>query len=187
MKGIRYAAFAGLLAAAPGLAFAQNNGQWTGFYAGAQAGINSSSANSGISTEQALNLGILGGYTFQVANHVVVGGNAFYEWNQGKTHSGPGGTAKIGTNVYGVDAMVGFPLSQSGAWMPFVKIGYGWANFTDDASSTPSQNAMRYGAGIEWRTSEMLGFTAQYMYQKFGSDVADWQNQNFTVGVNFHF
>lgn len=189
MKRSLRLALAGLLLA-PAAAFAAGTSMnWNGLYVGAQAGLNRTSADNGISSESALDLGVLAGYNFQLAPFFTLGGNAFYEWNQQKSHSFAGfGSGDVGTNVYGVDVLAGFPLGSSGAFMPFVKVGYGWANFTGNASNGVStQNAMRYGAGVEWRLNDAIGINFQYMYQDFGGDVSHWKNQNFTGGVNFHF
>lgn len=187
MKSLVRVAAAGALALVPAFAFAA--GSWNGFYAGGQVGVNSTSADNGISSESATDLGAFGGYNFQFSDHFVLGGNAFYEWNQQKSHQFGGlGSADVGTSVYGVDALAGFPLGQSGAWMPFLKLGYGWADFTGNGSTgVGNQSAARYGAGVAWRLTPLLGLNFQYMYQKFGSDVSNWKNQNFTVGVSVHF
>lgn len=179
---------AGLLLA-PAAAFAAGTNGWNGPYVGAQAGLNSTSADNGISSESALDLGVLAGYNFQIVPFFTVGGDVFYEWNQQKSHTFAGmGSADVGTNVYGVDALAGFPLGTSGTFMPFIKVGYGWADFTGNGSSGVSnQSAARYGGGVEWRMSDSLGINFQYMYQDFGGDVSHWKNQNFTVGANFHF
>lgn len=189
MKGICYATAVCVLATAPALALAQGTAaNWTGAYVGGQAGLNSASSDH-LSTENALDLGVLGGYNFQVTNHVAVGGDVFYEWNQEQSHKvGGASTGDIGTNVYGLDLMAGFPLGDTGTWMPFVKVGYGWAHFNGSgAGGVGNQNDLRYGAGVEWRMTRMFGLSFQYMYQKFGSAVDNWKNQNYTAAFNVHF
>ena len=175
------------LAMVPALGFAE--GSWSGPYIGAQAGVNSTSASHGISSESALNLGLLGGYNYQLTNGVVLGGNLFYEWNEKKSHAFPGPmSAKVGTDVYGLDLMAGLPVGQGGAWLPYVKLGYGWADFTGDGGNGIStQNRSRMGLGVAWRVQPMMDVNVQYMYQKFGGDAADWKNQNYTVGVTWYF
>lgn len=184
MKGIVHCAAAVVVALAPALAFAATD--WTGAYVGAQAGLNRSTADYGVSSENALDVGVLAGYNFQLTQNFALGGNVFYEWNQSKGHNvGNAPSFDVGTNVYGVDLLAGVPLGD-GTWMPYVKIGYGWADFTGDANVS-TQNDMRYGIGLEWRVTQRIGVAFQYMYQKFGGEVDNWKNQNFTAGVNFHF
>lgn len=183
-SGVRWVATA-LLAIAPVFALAATD--WSGAYAGAQAGINHTTAGNSISNENALDAGVLAGYNFRLAPMFVLGGNAFFEWNQSKGHnvSGAGPTFDVGTNVYGVDVLAGIPIAE-GVWLPYIKVGYGWADFTGDAN-VGTQDAVRYGLGVEWRVAERIGVAFQYMYQKFGSEVSNWKNENFTAGVNFHF
>lgn len=185
MKLLARLAAAGALALAPAFAFAA--GPWTGPYAGAQVGINSVSAD-GLSTEQGLTAGVLGGYNFQLANHFVLGGDVFWDWNQSKSHDVNGTTFKVdtGTNVYGIDVLAGFPLGDMGAWMPFAKIGYGWGDPTGDLSGG-TQKSVRYGAGVAWRMSDNFSLFAQFMHQNFGSDNGNYTNNNYTVGAGFHF
>lgn len=184
MKGLVRFAAAAAIVVAPALGFAATD--WNGPYVGVEAGINHTSADSGISTENALNAGALAGYNFQLTQNFALGGDVFYEWNQSKGHNVGGGQSfDVGTNVYGVDVLAGIPLGD-GTWMPYLKVGYGWADFTGDANVS-TQNAMRYGLGVEWRVTQGIGVAFQYMYQKFGSDVANWKNENLTAGVNFHF
>ncbi|MGA7966620.1 MAG: porin family protein [Gammaproteobacteria bacterium] len=185
MKSLARIAAAGVLVLAPVFAFAA--GPWTGMYVGIQAGINSVSAD-GLSTEQGMTAGAFGGYNFQLADHFVLGGDAFWDWNQSKSHNVNGSNRKVdtGTNVYGVDVLAGVPLGQDGSWMPFAKVGYGWADPTGDMSGG-TQDAMRYGAGIAWRLSDSLSLFGQYMYQDFGSNIGNYTNNNFTVGASLHF
>lgn len=186
MKIIRYIAALCIFAAVPALALAQG-ATWTGAYVGGQVGVNNSSSDN-FSTENAFDLGVLGGYNFQLSDHFALGGDAFYEWNQNKTHTAGVQSGELGTYVYGVDALFGFPLGDTGTWMPYLKLGYGWGQFRGNASGgAPSLHAIRYGGGIEWRVTEMFGISFQYIYQKFNSDADHWLNQNFTAGFNFHF
>ncbi|HEX5313841.1 MAG TPA: porin family protein [Gammaproteobacteria bacterium] len=186
---IRWAALGGLLLTPlAALAVGGPMSGWTGAYVGAQAGLNNVSSDQ-TSSENAVTLGLLGGYDAQVSDHFVLGGDVFYNWNRKKDHSidnciGPC-TTNYGTNVYGVDLRLGFPIGTSGGIMPYVKGGYGRANGTGDLSG--DSNAWRYGAGIEFRPGDFLGLTLQYMHQNFGSDSDDLTNDNYTVGVNFHF
>jgi outer membrane immunogenic protein len=184
---LRLAALGGLLFA-PVAALAAGTVDWTGLYVGAQAGVNDVSSDH-TSSEKALTLGVLGGYDFQLSENFVAGGDIFYEYNRKTDHSisnclGPC-TTNYGTNVYGIDGRLGIPLGASGGIMPYLKVGYGRADGTGDLSG--NSNAWRYGAGIEFRSTESFGLALQYMHQNFGSDNDNLTNDNFTVGANFYF
>lgn len=92
----------------------------------------------------------------------------------------------MGSNAYGIDGLIGFPVGLANNLMPYIKVGYGHLDVTGDNVSG-SDNHLRYGAGLEWMLGDSLGLTFQYTYAKYGDDVGDWKNSNFVVGVNFHF
>lgn len=184
MKRIRLMSFAGLVLA-PALAFAAPPADWTGAQVGAQVGWTQTNVD-GFSSENALSLGVQGGYNFQFNRHIVVGGDVFYNWNQKKDHSfAGGGSANFGSNVYGVDGLVGFPVGEGGRFMPYLKVGYGHLEGSGDASG--SDNAWRYGAGLQWRMDTPVSFYVQYMHQKFGSSSGNWKNDTFALGASYHF
>ncbi|MGH8273528.1 MAG: porin family protein [Gammaproteobacteria bacterium] len=190
MKAFCMKVVLGTLLFVPAAAFALVPGQWTGPYVGIQAGLNRTSVD-GFSSANAFTVGIHVGYDAQLSEHFVVGGDVFYEWNQNKDHStcisGAGcGSFNFGSNVYGVEGKIGFPLGLAGNFMPYVKLGYSHLDVTGDNVSG-SDNALRYGVGVEWMLGESTGLTFQYMRGKYGDDVGNWKNNNFTVGVNFHF
>lgn len=185
MKTLVRMAAVGALVLAPAFAFAA--GPWTGTFVGAQVGANSASAD-GLSTEVGLVAGAFGGYNFQMGDHFVLGADAFWNWNQSKSHSVNGSPQKVdtGTNVYGVDVLAGVPFGQMGAWMPYAKVGWGWADPTGDLSGG-TKNSVRYGVGIAWRMADRFSVFGQFMHQNLGSDTGHYTNDNYTLGVNFHF
>ncbi len=181
----------GLLGAAvlmmmPILTLAATPSEWTGAYVGGQVGWTQTKVDY-FSSENALNLGAFGGYNYQFAQHVAVGGDIFYEWNEKKDHkfSGGLGTSNFGSDVYGVDGLVGFPLGSQSQFMPYVKLGYVHLRATGDASG--SDNDWRYGAGFAWRMSTQISLYAQYMYMKLGSSSMHWKNETYAVGAAYHF
>jgi len=187
------AAAAALAFVAAPSAFAADMGPWSGAYAGGQLGLNQVSSDH-TSSENALNLGIYGGYQMQFSRHFVFGGDVFYNWNQKKDHAVYNdagvnvGTANFGTNTYGVDFQGGFPVGSTGHWMPYVKLGYGWASLQGSGTPSGNENAMRYGVGVAWMPVRHLSFNVQYMHQNFGSGANDnLQNDNWTVGATWHF
>ena len=185
MKRLGYMCLAGLIMM-PAVALAASPSDWTGAYVGGQVGWTQTRVD-GLSSENALNLGAFGGYNFQVSDHFVVGGDVFYGWNQQKSHTIGVGPASLhfGSNVYGLDGLLGFPVGEQGQLMPYVKIGYGHLEGTGDA--TGSDNDMRYGAGLEWRLTKPFSISVQYMYQKFGSSSGNWRNETFAFGAIYHF
>jgi len=185
MKTIVRIALAATLAVAPFAASAA--GDWTGVYAGAQVGINSANAN-GLSTEQGLTAGVYGGYDYQLMPFLVVGGNLFWNWNQSKSHTIKGTSSQVdaGTNTYGGDLRAGFPIGSDGAWMPYGKLGYGWAEPTGDLTGG-SWSAWRFGGGVVWRMHRNFSLDFQYIHQNLGSGSGDYTNDNFTVGASWHF
>lgn len=169
----------------PAVALAAGPYSWTGPYVGAESGINRTQTDD-FSSRNTLTLGVKGGYNYQVSEHFVVGGDVFYNFNKKTDHSFVyGGTANFGSNVYGIDGLVGFPVGENGAFMPYVKLGYGHLEATGDASG--SDHAVRIGGGLEWRFSQPLSFSVQYMHAKYGSDSDNWKNDNLTFGVSYHF
>lgn len=188
MKRFYLPAALAVLLLAPAAAFAAIPSQWTGPFVGGQIGLNYNSSDN-TSSERAFTADVFGGYEVQFSQHLSVGGDLFYEWNNKKTHNIGGGcvgtcTANYGSQVYGVDGLVGFPLGMGGAIKPFVKIGYGRVHGTGDLSG--NEWNWRYGAGVEYRPpSGNWGLMLQYMYQKFGPD--NFKNKNLTVGVTYHF
>ncbi len=178
------AAFA--LMSAPA-AFAAEQGPWSGPYAGGQLQLNTVSAD-GVSSETALGLAIFGGYQMQFSQHFVLGGDVFYQYNQAKDHNVPGfGTANLGTKGYGVDVLAGFPVGDAGAWMPYVKVGYGWLSGHGSASGSNTDSSIRYGAGVAWKFHQNLSLQAQYMFQKLGSSNGNLKNNNLSVGISYYF
>lgn len=169
----------------PAAAPAAGPHRWGGVYAGVQLGANNTALDN-FESATGLTLAGYAGYMYPFMQHFVLGGDVFYEWNQQRTHNlNFGGSAKFGTNVYGADVSFGFPLGATGSYMPYAKVGYGWANGTGQLGG--SGNAVRYGAGFEWRLSDVLGLNFQFMHQNFGSSNQGLINNNWTVGANWHF
>lgn len=169
-------------------AFAAGQGPWSGAYVGGQVQLNTTKAD-GISSENALGLGIFGGYQMQFSQHFVLGGDVFYNYNQSKDHNVTGfGTASFGSKVYGVDVLGGFPVGDAGAWMPYVKVGYGWIKLHgSDVQSSSTENSIRYGLGVAWKLQPNLSLQAQYMYQDLGSSNGNFKDTNLSVGAAWHF
>lgn len=177
---------AAVLMMAPAFTLAATPSEWTGAYVGGQIGWTQTKVDL-FSSENALNLGIFAGYNYQFAEHVAVGGDVFYDWNENKDHTFRGGVgiSHFGSDVYGVDGLVGFPVGYEGRFMPYVKIGYAHLEATGDASG--SDDDWRYGAGFQWRLSTQVSAYVQYMYMKLGSASGHWRNETYALGVAYHF
>ncbi|HQU17318.1 MAG: hypothetical protein B7Z66_15080 [Chromatiales bacterium 21-64-14] len=157
-------------------------GQWLGPYAGAQFGFNDSSA-AGLNSEVGIDGGFSLGYNTAlplsgIPRPVVVGGNFFAEFNSQETHNAG---VNYGSNVFGVDFLAGYPMGADGRILPFIKFGFGSLSGTGDAGG--SDVSARIGLGAELKISPQLGLVGQWMHQ----DANHITNDNFTVGVNYHF
>lgn len=184
---------AGGLLCAPGLALAAGYdpgaGFWSGPYAGGQIGLNQASADH-LSTETALTGGVHGGYNFAVPvngpySPLILGGDVFVDFNGETTHSPDRnpfvGTVSYGSNVYGVDFMGGVPLGISRQWLPYLKVGFGTVDGTGDLHG--SDTSARIGLGVQYHWLPDFGLVAQWMHQ----DADTITNDNFTVGLDYHF
>lgn len=156
--------------------------QWVGPYVGAQFGFNDSSAaglNSEIGIDGGFNLGYNTALPLRgVPQSVVVGGNFFGEFNSQETHNAG---VTYGSNVFGVDFLAGYPMGAGGSILPFLKFGFGSLSGTGDVGG--SEVGARIGLGAELRMSPQLGLVGQWMHQ----DADRITNDNFTIGVNYHF
>lgn len=188
-KTFKVLLLSGACAALPGMAAAAtptDMGFWTGPYAGGQVGLNDSSAD-GLSSEDSFTASPHVGYNAAIPlrgtySPLIIGGDAFAEFNGKATHSpGPGPNPRYGSNVYGVDALAGMPLGAQRQIMPYFKLGFGSLNGTGDLGG--SDTSLRVGLGAEYRLYPNIGLTGEWMHQD-GDHIT---NNNFTVGVNYHF
>lgn len=158
--------------------------KWAGPYIGGQLGVNNTSA-TGLSNENAFDGGLILGYN-TLANAAgldspaVLGANFFTEFNSEEIHSN---NLSYGSNVLGVDFQAGYPLGENRQIMPYVKFGFGDINATGDLSSRGSGVGARVGIGGELWMNPGLGLVVQWMHQTGNS----LTNDNFTVGLNYHF
>lgn len=176
-----------LLAAVPALACARAGvdteaDQWTGPYVGAQLGFNQSSVYD-LGTQDSLTGGILGGYNLAVPTNstaapIIVGGDAFAEFNSQSTHHDG---VDYGSNVVGVDFMAGYPLGIERNVLPYVKVGVGDLSATGDLDG--SGTSARVGLGAEYQLRPHLAVDGQWMHQ----DAHHITNNNFTVGLDYEF
>ncbi|MDE2149121.1 MAG: porin family protein [Gammaproteobacteria bacterium] len=173
--------FALVLGAAPVLAAAADF--WAGPYLGGQIGLNEADA-SHLSSETAVTGGVLGGYNLAVPiggpySPMILGGSVFAEFNGQVTHSPR--DVNFGSNAYGFDFLAGLPLGVQRLWLPYVKVGFGNVDATGDLGG--SDTSARIGLGAEYHWTPHMSLSAQWMHQ----DADRITNDNFTVGVRYHF
>lgn len=190
MSALTNTAIAALLALAPLASYAADllpTGQasgdrWAGVYVGGQVGINNTSAR-GLSNENAFDGGLSLGYNTAtpaagLESPVIIGADFFTEFNTEESHSR---TTSYGTNALGVDFLAGYPLGMSRQLLPYIKFGFGDVNATGDLGG--SGVGARVGLGAEMWMNPALGLVGQWMHQT-GNGIT---NDNFTIGVNYHF
>lgn len=158
--------------------------RWAGPYIGGQVGVNNTSA-TGLSNENAFDGGLSLGYNTAVGaagldSPAILGTDFFTEFNSEEVHSN---NVSYGSNVLGMDFLAGYPLGKARQLMPYIKFGFGDINATGDLSGRGSGVGARVGAGIELWMNPGLGLVAQWIHQTGNS----LTNDNFTVGVNYHF
>lgn len=158
--------------------------KWAGPYVGGQVGINDSSAAGATSNEIAFSGGASLGYNKALqpaggGTPAIVGADFFTEFNSQATHSSG---ADYGSNALGIDFLAGYPLGNTQQLMPYVKVGFGDINATGDLAGAGDVGA-RIGVGAELWLAPAMGLVAQWMHQDSGGIA----NDNFTVGMNFHF
>lgn len=179
----RNTVFAAALVATPALAFAYNGANgFIGPYVGAQIGINNSSAYD-LNTTNSLTGGGELGYNVaaplgRMETPLVFGGDVFGELNAQGSHNHH---VDYGSDVFGVDFLAGYPIGAAHELMPYVKLGVGRVNGTGDLGG--HETGLRAGLGAELRLNNAVGLTGQWMHQE-NNHIS---NNNFTVGVNYHF
>lgn len=182
-----------ICACVPGVALAATpvnaTAYWAGPYVGGQIGLNDASAD-GLDSQTSLTLGPHAGYNVALPlpalgwySSLIVGADVFADFNGESTHSpGPtGNRPAFGSDVYGLEALAGLPLGARHQIMPYVKIGFGIVDATGNLDNTST--GFRIGFGGEYRLRSNWGVTAEYIHQ----DGGPISNNNFTVGVNYHF
>ncbi len=195
MRACCFKAALGVLLLVPATAFAATSLQWAGPYVGIDAGMNRS-GSSGFSSENSFTAGVNAGWNIVVGplwgTYFVIGGSAFYRWNGERDHGTCGNGAActdidMGSDVYGVDVLVGFPVGAGGNFMPYFGSGYRHIRLTGDVSGSDHTWVNDFDLGLRWGLSRTIKLDFRYSYAEYGGEVDDWRNNNFTVGVNFHF
>lgn len=171
------------LASVPGMASAAvANGFWTGPYIGGGIGINDASGDyvdSSTSFTASPHIGFNTAVPFTPAVPLVLGADFFGEFNTQADHND--GRVRFGSRVYGMDFLAGLPIGAGQRVMPYFKLGFGHLSGTGDLHG--SDTNVRYGLGAEYELERHVGLTAQWIHE----DADRITNDNFAVGVNYHF
>jgi outer membrane immunogenic protein len=144
----------------------QHLGDFSGFYAGAKAGVNFSSASGAMEKPSHTTFfpGLAAGYGFNVGP-VVLGAEAFMDFHHGSA------TLKDG----GVDAKLGYPI---GRFMPYARMGV-----TTDWPGC----GFHYGAGLEYQLTKHVSVFSEWTGDSANSKDTHWLNNSITVGVAYRF
>ena len=139
---------------------------FTGYYAGAQLGVNHSKASSGTqdTTHTVGYPSLVAGHNF-VKNGTLLGAEFF---------------ADMHTNsVTNKDVGVAFKMGK--VWGPWA--AYGRAGLTCCSPSGRPQ----LGAGVEYLINRQFSIVGQYTTDKDTSESTRYTNRSLSVGVNYHF
>lgn len=163
-------------------ASAQTTSNWTGPYVGGKLGVNNAKAD-GLSSENAFTGGVEAGYNWNLGGPVV-GADVFADFNSKTDHSvgGPFPTVRYGSTVWGVDGKLGVDL---GPVLPYAKVGIAQ---TDLTGLSGDDWGFHGGLGVEYKVMPQVGLAGEWTYSE-ATPIGDrkFKNNNFTVGVNYHF
>ena len=184
---------------------------WSGFYAGVNAGygwgtvIVSPGAPGAVDNNNSngWNLGGTVGYNMDMGGFVV-GAEGDLQWaNIGRTEDVTAGTFKTGVDFYGT--VRGRAGMSFGAVMPYVTAGVaagqGSASLTNGGGVTSTKSSghigWTIGAGLEAKATDNISIKAEYLYVDLGSQSyngLDVGNQDITqrfsvvrAGINYKF
>ncbi len=160
---------------------------FAGPYIGAKAGANVSSATS-LNSKTAATAGVEAGYNWDLEDNLLFGLSGYYDYNGKKTHAGSGAapaSVNYGSQVYGLNLKLGVPY---GKWLPYAKLGYARVDgLGDNYVSVVNNNALGYGAGIEYKVMPDIGIAAEWDGNNAKHTGTTLHNNNFTLGLNYYF
>ena len=168
----------------PNLANAEFIGDFLGGYYGGKVGVNHSRSTGAINSPSESTLAYLvqGGYLQAGYNlkfgEIVLGGGGYVDLHGYERHSND---IIYGSHSLGADFKVALPF---GYWLPYVKIGYGFSQGTNDLDSV-----MNYGfnktAGFEYKFTPQWSWVAEYKINRFQSNDTAIENKTFMLGLNY--
>lgn len=161
-------------------------GEFDGGYVGAKIGVNRTDMTA-VSRQSPVATGLEGGYNWDMDN-LLLGVDGFLDFNGKKTHAGvaPAPAAvNYGSHVYGLDLKLGLP---NGNWMPYAKLGYAHVGGRGDAyASVIGDNGAHLGLGVEYKFAPDWSLAGEWTNNSGKSGATKLNNNNFTLGVNYHF
>ena len=167
------------------IAFKSNAAEFNGLYVGAKAGVNESQINGAMDSgdKSAFTGGLQAGYNWLLIDKILLGLNGYYDSNGSSSHSNAAGSIDFGSNVYGLDAKVGWEYC---AFLPYGKIGYARVEGTDGASSLKG-DGLHGGLGVEYKFAQAWGVALEWTADLAKKDDSELRNDNFTLGLNYYF
>lgn len=168
------------------LSMAAQASEFGGGYVGAKIGANRTDMTS-VSRQTPLATGLEGGYNWDM-NNLLLGVDGFFDFNGKKTHTGTGvapATVNYGSHVYGLDMKLGLP---NGNWLPYAKLGYAHVGGRGDAyASAVGGSGAHFGLGVEYKFAPSWSLAGEWTNDTGKSGATKLNNNNFTLGVNYHF
>lgn len=160
--------------------------EFGGGYVGAKIGANRTDMTS-VSRQTPLATGLEGGYNWDM-NNLLLGVDGFFDFNGKKTHTGTApapATVNYGSHVYGLDLKLGLP---NGNWLPYAKLGYAHVGGRGDAyASAVGGSGAHLGLGVEYKFAPSWSLAGEWTNDTGKSGATKLNNDNFTIGVNYHF
>lgn len=159
------------------------NGDWEGFYAGAELGYGHFKAEN-VKPKGAA-LGIQLGYRWDLGTTVLGLEGEYLDGSIDKHDAGLGGKVKA-KNIYRVKGMAGYDL---GDWLPYVTAGYTHMKLKTPVGSN-SDDGWVLGVGVDYAIDENWRVGGEILYNDFHN--FDKQGYNAdgttaTVRVNYRF
>lgn len=172
-------------------------GEFDGGYVGVKAGANRSSfsgltsvnggalSNVNVDNRSGTTFGFEGGYNWDKGNYLL-GVDGFADHNSREssrgTINGVAGLVDYGSSVYGLNLKLGLP---KGNWLPYAKLGY--ANGRSDGSLNIDGGGTHGGLGVAYKFAPNWSIAGEFTGHTADSNGKKLNNDNFTVGLNYHF
>ena len=172
-------------------------GEFDGGYVGVKAGTNRSSfsgltsvnggalSNVNVNDRSGTTFGIEGGYNWDKESYLL-GVDGFVDHNSRENSSGTingvAGLVDYGSSVYGLNFKLGLPR---GNWLPYAKLGY--ASGRTDSSLNVEGSGAHGGLGVAYKFAPNWSIAGEFTGHTADSSGKKLKNDNFTVGLNYHF
>lgn len=137
--------------------------EFDGFYVGANAGSNKSTATLRPDKTKSY-VGAVAGYNWDFQSFLL-GVDAFFDGHN---------SAYSGKDA-GADVKLGLPMNE---WLPYAKLG-----LTDSEPGTRAHA----GLGVEYKFDSQWSINGEWMRDKKSVGPANYENNNFVIGLNYYF